>query len=63
MSKPLYVVVHQTPDGGVDSVQTFKSYFDAERAFSRSPFRFNLQLIKQNRVRDVVVSSEVILRK
>jgi len=63
MSKPMYVVVHQKFDGSVDSVQSFKSYFDASRAFDRSPFRFNLRLLKQNRVGSTVVSSEVIREK
>jgi hypothetical protein len=61
MSKPTFVVTHQTSDGTVDSVQTFKSFFDAQRAFER--IRFNAQLIKETRVRSTVVSSEVVLRK
>lgn len=63
MSKPTFVVVHQTSDGTVDSAQTFNNFFDAQRAFENSFFKFNLQLIKQTRVRSTVVSSEVVLRK
>jgi hypothetical protein len=61
MSKPTFVVIHQTSNGTVDSAQTFNNFFDAQRAFDR--IRFNAQLIKETRVRSTVVSSEVILRK
>ena len=61
MSKPTFVVTHQTSDGNVNSVQTFNNFFDAQRAFER--IGFNAQLIKETRVRSTVVSSEVVLRK
>jgi hypothetical protein len=61
MSKPTFVVIHLTSDGTVAGSQTFNNFFDAQRVFQR--MMFNAQLIKETRVRNTVVSSEVILRK